>query len=110
MLGVACEERFIELKKKLTTALVLILSSIIEPFIVYCDASKMGLGGVLMHNEQVMAYASRQLRVHEKTYPMHHLELVVVVFALKIWRHHPFGSRFKVLSDHKSLKCLFDHN
>lgn len=76
----------------------------------YCDASNMGFGGVLMHNGQVMDYASRQLRVHENNYPLHDLDLVVIVFPLKIWRHYLFGSRFEVLSDHKSLKYLFDQN
>ena len=107
---VHCEESFVELKKKLTTALVLILSSTTKTFVVYYDASKMGLGGVLMQNGQIMAYALRQLRVHEKNYPTHDLELVVIVSALKIWRHYLFSSRFEVFSDHKSLKYLFDQN
>ncbi|MCI30616.1 CCHC-type integrase, partial [Trifolium medium] len=73
-----------------------------------CDASKMGLGGVLMQKGQVVAYASRQLKVHERNYLTHDLELPVVVFVLKIWRHYLFGSRFEVFSDHESLKYLFD--
>jgi hypothetical protein len=89
---------------------VLTILSTTEAFVVYCDASKMGLDGVLMHNGQVMAYASRQLIVHEKNYPTHDLELVVIVSALKIWRHYLFSSRFEVFSDHKSLKYLFDQN
>jgi len=87
---------------------VLILLNPKESFVVYCDASKMGLGGVLMQNRQVVAYASRQLKVHEKNYPTHDLELAAVVFVLKIWRHYLYGSRFEVFSDHKSLKYLFD--
>ena len=55
-----------------------------------------------------MAYASRQLKVHEKNYPTHDLEFAVVVFALKTWRHYLYGAQFKVFSDHKSLKYLFD--
>ena len=55
-----------------------------------------------------MAYSSRQLRTHEKNYPTHDLELVVIVFALKIWRHYVYGGKFEVFSDHKSLKYLFD--
>ena len=105
---VACEKSFVELKKKLTTAPVLILPNPSESFVVYYDASKMGLGGVLMQNGQVVAYASRQLRVHERNYPTYDLELAAVVFVLKIWRHYLFGSRFEVFSDHKSLKYLFD--
>ncbi|XP_050908927.1 uncharacterized protein LOC127122669 [Lathyrus oleraceus] len=105
---VACEKSFVELKKRLTSAPVLILPNPDESFVVYCDASKMGLGGVLMQNGQVVAYASRQLKVHERNYPTHDLELAAVVFVLKIWRHYLFGSRFEVFSDHKSLKYLFD--
>ena len=74
----------------------------------YCHASKMGLGGVLMQNRHFVAYASRQLKVHEKNYPTHDLELAAVVSVLTIWRHYLYGSKFEVLSDHKSLKYLFD--
>ena len=87
---------------------MLILPNPKESFVVYCDASKMGLGGVLMHNRQVVAYASMQLKVHEKNYSTHHLELAAVVFVLKIWRHYLYGSMFDVFNDHKSLKYLFD--
>ena len=87
---------------------MLTLPNPVEPFVVYCDASKMGLGGVLMQNGKVVAYASRQLRTHEKNYPTHDLELAAVVFALKIWRHYLYGSRFEVFSDHKGLQYLFD--
>jgi hypothetical protein len=103
-----CENSFNELKKRLTTAPILILPKPDEPFVVYCDASKLGLGGVLMQDGKVVAYASRQLRTHERNYPTHDLELAAVVFALKIWRHYLYGSRFEVFSDHKSLKYLFD--
>ena len=68
---------------------------------VYCDASLIGLGGVLMQEGKVVAYASRQLRVHEKNYPTSNLEVAVVVFVLKIWRHYLFGSKFEVFSDHE---------
>ena len=60
-----------------------------------------------MQNGQVVAYASRQLKTHERNYPTHDLELVAVVFALKMWRHYLFGSKFEVFSDHKNLKYLF---
>jgi len=91
-----CEKSFLELKKRLTSTLVLILSNSKESFVVYCDASKMSLGGVLMHNRQVVAYASRQLKVHEKNYPTHDLELAAVVFVLNIWRHYLYGSKFEL--------------
>ncbi|XP_050915978.1 uncharacterized protein LOC127131083 [Lathyrus oleraceus] len=68
----------------------------------------MGLGEVLIHNSKVVAYASRQLKVHEKNYTTHDLDLAEVVFVLKILRHYLYGSMFEVFSDHKSLKCLFD--
>jgi len=87
---------------------VLIFPNPKEPFVMYFDASKMGLGGVLMQNHQVMAYVSRQLKVHEKNYPTHDLELAVVVFVFKIRRHYLYGSKFEVFSYHKSLKYLFD--
>jgi len=105
---VQCENSFNELKKRLTTAPVLILPKSEEPFVVYCDASKLGLGGVLMQDNKVVAYALRQFRIHERNYPTHDLELAAVVFVLKIWRHYLYGSIFEVFSDHKSLKYLFD--
>jgi len=67
------------------------------------------MGCVLMQDKRQVAYASRQLKMHEKNYPMHDLELAAVVFALKTWRHYLYGSQFQVFSDHKSLKNLFDH-
>nr|KYP40343.1 Retrovirus-related Pol polyprotein from transposon 17.6 [Cajanus cajan]KYP40348.1 Retrovirus-related Pol polyprotein from transposon 17.6 [Cajanus cajan]KYP40354.1 Retrovirus-related Pol polyprotein from transposon 17.6 [Cajanus cajan]KYP40358.1 Retrovirus-related Pol polyprotein from transposon 17.6 [Cajanus cajan] len=104
----ACERSFDELKRRLTTSPMLVLPDSSEPFDVYCDASHQGLGCVLMQNRRVVAYALRQLKTHESNYPIHDLELAVVVFALKIWRHYLYGARFSVFSDHKSLKYLFD--
>ena len=83
---------------------MLIFPSPSESFVMYYDASKMGLGGVLMHNEQALAYASRKLEIHERNYPTHDLELAVMVLKFKVWRHYLFGSRFEVFSNHKSLK------
>ncbi|GJS86373.1 putative reverse transcriptase domain-containing protein, partial [Tanacetum coccineum] len=79
-----------------------------ENFIVYCDASHKGLGAVLMQNEEVIAYASRQLKIHEKNYTTHDLELGAVVFALKIWRHYLYGTKCTVFTDHKSLQHILD--
>jgi len=70
--------------------------------------SYQGLGYVLMQEKRPIAYASRQLKVHEKNYPTHDLEFAAVVFALKKWRHYLYGAQFQVFSDHKSLKYLFD--
>nr|XP_029144801.1 uncharacterized protein LOC112708782 [Arachis hypogaea] len=103
-----CEESFLALKQRLTTAPVLVLPDPREPFEVFCDASLKGLGCMLMQHHKVVAYASRQLRPHERNYPTHDLELAAIVFALKIWRHYLYGVKFQVFSDHKSLKYLFE--
>uniref|UniRef100_A0A2N9FE66 Reverse transcriptase n=1 Tax=Fagus sylvatica TaxID=28930 RepID=A0A2N9FE66_FAGSY len=76
-------------------------------FVVFSDASCKGLGCVLMQNGKVVAYASRQLKTYEQNYPTHGLELAVVIFALKIWRHYLYGESFEIYTDHKSLKYLF---
>jgi hypothetical protein len=103
----ACQKCFDELKEKLTTAPVLIMPDIHKGFYVYCDASHLGLGCVLMQEGEVIAYASRQLRKHEKNYPTHDTELVVVVRTLKIWRHYMIGNKCKIFMGHKSLKYTF---
>ncbi|KAH0784229.1 hypothetical protein KY290_003827 [Solanum tuberosum] len=87
----SCEKSFQLFKDKLTSAPVLTLPEGTKGFVVYCDASRVGLGCVLMQHGKVIAYASRQLKVHEKNYPTHDLELAAVVFALKIWRHYLYG-------------------
>ncbi|GJU31493.1 reverse transcriptase domain-containing protein [Tanacetum coccineum] len=81
------------LKQKLCSASILALPEGSENFVVYYDASHKGLGTVLMQREKVIAYASRQLKVHEKNYTMHDLELGAVVFALKMWRHYLYGTK-----------------
>ncbi|GJV13481.1 putative reverse transcriptase domain-containing protein [Tanacetum coccineum] len=80
----------------------------VEDFIVYCDASNQGLGCVLMQRNKVIAYASRQLKIHEKNYTTHDLELGAVVFALKTWRHYLYGTKSVNCTDHKSLQHIFD--
>lgn len=109
MWSVQCEERFQELKKKLTSTPILILPSSSESFVVYYDALKMDLGGLLMHNGHVVAYDSRQLKFHERNYPMHDIEMETMVFMLKVLRHYLYGSRFEAFIDHKSLKHLFNY-
>ncbi|GJR17335.1 putative reverse transcriptase domain-containing protein [Tanacetum coccineum] len=79
-----------------------------EDFVVYCDASHEGLGVVLMQREKVIAYASRQLKIHEKNYMTHDLELGSVVFALKIWRHYLYGTKCMVFTDYQSLQHILD--
>jgi hypothetical protein len=102
-----CEESFLTLKKLLTTAPILAQPDIEKPFDVYCDAFDTGIGGVLMQEGRAIAFASRQLRCHEEHYPTHDLELLVVVHALKVWRHYLLGNLVHIYTDHKSLKYLF---
>ncbi|GJX66605.1 putative reverse transcriptase domain-containing protein [Tanacetum coccineum] len=79
-----------------------------ENFVVYCDASRKGLGAVLMQREKVIAYPSRQLKVYEKNYTTHDLELGAVVFAVKMWRHYLYGTKCVMFTDHKSLQHILD--
>nr|GEW23762.1 putative reverse transcriptase domain-containing protein [Tanacetum cinerariifolium] len=79
-----------------------------KDFIVYCDASNKGLGAVLMQREKVISYASRQVKIHEKNYTTHDLELGAVVFTLKIWRHYLYGTKCTVFIEHKSLQHILD--
>ncbi|GKG23539.1 putative reverse transcriptase domain-containing protein, partial [Tanacetum coccineum] len=85
------EVAFQLLKQKLCSEPILALPEGSEDFIAYCDASKKGLGAVLMQRENVISYAY-QLKIHEKNYTTHDLELGAVVFALKIWRHYLYGT------------------
>jgi hypothetical protein len=86
-----CRASFQELKKRLTSAPVLVLPDLTKKFDIYCDASRQGLGCVLMQEGQVVSYASQQLRKHEENYPTHDLKLAAVVHALKIWRYYLIG-------------------
>ena len=101
------EKAFKKLKEALTTAPVLALPEQGIPYTVYTDASRVGLGCVLMQDGRVIAYASRQLRKHEDNYSTHDLELAAVVFALRIWRSYLYGEEVEVYTDHQSLKYLF---
>ncbi|GJW14204.1 putative reverse transcriptase domain-containing protein [Tanacetum coccineum] len=102
------ETAFQLLKQKLCSAPILALPEGSEDFIVYCDASIKGLGAVLMQREKVIAYASRQLKIHEKNYTTHDLELGAVVFSLKLWRHYLYGTKCTVFTDHKSLQHILN--
>src|SRR3954465_12163401 len=121
-----CQESFQALKDKLTTPPVLAPPDTQKDFVIYCDASRQGLGCVLMQDRKVIAYGSRQglgcvlmqdrkviaygsrqLRAHEDKYPTHDLELAAVIYALKLWRHYLVGNRCEVYTDHQSLKYLF---
>ncbi|KAL4021666.1 hypothetical protein IC575_020472 [Cucumis melo] len=103
----ACESSFQELKQKLVTAPILTVPDGSGSFVIYSDASKKGLGCVLMQQGKVVAYASRQLKGHEQNYPTHDLELAAVVFALKIWRHYLYGEKIHIYTNHKRLKYFF---
>jgi hypothetical protein len=104
-----CQPSFEELKKCLTSA-VLVLLDLTRMFDIYCDASRRGLGCVLMQEGQMVCYASQQLRKHEENYPTHDLELAIGVHAFEIWRHYLIGHRCEIYSEHKSLKYIFTQN
>ncbi|XP_062118861.1 uncharacterized mitochondrial protein AtMg00860-like [Humulus lupulus] len=102
-----CEDSFQTLKYKLISAPVLCVPTNKDKFVVYFNASKLGLGCVLMKNEKVVTYASRQLNEYEQRYPTHDLELATVIFALKIWRHYLYGEKCEIYMDQKGLKYFF---
>ncbi|GKB76214.1 putative nucleotidyltransferase, ribonuclease H [Tanacetum coccineum] len=106
--GVEQEEAFQTLKNNLCDATILSLPDGVEDFVVYCDALNQGLGCALMQRNKVIAYASRQLKIHEKSYTTHDLELGAVVFTLKTWRHYLYGTKSVIYTDHKSLQHIFD--
>ena len=91
----------------LTFALVLTLSEGTKGFVPYCDACQVGLGCMLMQHVKVITYASRQLKVHGRIYPFHDLELMAVVFSLKIWRNYLYGVHVDLYTDHNSLQYVF---
>ncbi|GJS78916.1 putative reverse transcriptase domain-containing protein [Tanacetum coccineum] len=103
----AQELAFQTLKDRLCNAPALALPDGPEDFVVYCDASGIRLGYVLMQRGKVIAYASRQLKMHENSYMTHDLELGAVMFALKIWRHYLYGTNRVIYTDHKSLHHIF---
>ncbi|GJV84042.1 putative nucleotidyltransferase, ribonuclease H [Tanacetum coccineum] len=102
------EEAFQMLKDNLCNVPILQLLDGSKEFVVYCDVSNQRFGCVLMQGGKVIVYASRQLKIHEKNYTTHDLELGAVVFALKTWRHYLYGTKSVIYSDHKSLQHVFD--
>nr|GEZ41479.1 retrovirus-related Pol polyprotein from transposon 17.6 [Tanacetum cinerariifolium] len=90
------------------SAPILALPEGAEDFVAYCDASHKGLGVVLMQREKVISYASRKLKIYEKNYTTHDLELGAVVFALKIWRQYLYETKCTMFTDHKSLQHILD--
>nr|GEW90417.1 putative reverse transcriptase domain-containing protein [Tanacetum cinerariifolium] len=102
------EMAFQILKQKLCEALILALPGGNDDFVVYCDALIQGLGAVLMQREKVIPYASRQLKPLKENYTSHDLELGAVVFALKIWRHYLYGTKYIMFTDHKILQHVLN--
>ena len=76
-------------------------------YVIYSDASKKGLGCVTIQRRKVIAYSSRQLKDYEQNYPMHDLELAMVVFTLKIWWHYLYEKKTQIYANYKSLKYAF---
>ena len=102
-----CQRSFEQLKHLLTTAPVLCVADLEKEYVVCTDASKEGVGGVLMQEGKVIAYESRKLKEHEQKYSAYDLELTAVVDALKMWRHYLVGRKFLLMTDHHSLTSYF---
>ena len=101
-----CQSSFDQVKKILVEAPMLTQLTPGREYAMYSDASRIGLGCVLMPDGKVVAYASRQLKPHEQNYPTYVLELATAVFILKIWRHCLYGEKCRIFIDHKSPKYL----
>ena len=97
---------FKKLKTFLIETPILTQPTYTKEYMIFSEASLNGFGCVLMQEGKAVAYASRQLKLHEKNYPTHDLELVAIVFALKIWRHYLYGEKCFIYTNHKSLKYL----
>jgi hypothetical protein len=102
-----CTEAFRRLKELLTIAPILKVTDMDADFLVCTDASKEGLGGVLIQDGRVTAYISRKLRRHEENYAKHDLELLAIVYVLKVWRHYLVGRKFELRTDHYGLQHIF---
>ena len=98
-----CAEAFRRLKELLTTTPILKVPDMDTNFLAFTDSSKKGLGGVLMQDGQVISYISRKLRRHEENYATHDLELLSIVYALKVWGHYLVGRKFELKTDHCGL-------
>eukprot|EP00253_Pinus_taeda_P027940 PITA_27940 len=102
-----CQNFFEQLKHFLTTVPILSIEDPSKDYVLCTDASKEGVGGVLMQEGKVIAYESRKLKEHEQKYSAYDLELVAVIYALKMWRHYLIGRKFLLLTDHHSLTNYF---
>jgi hypothetical protein len=103
-----CAEAFHMLKELLTTTPILKVPDMDANLLVCTDASKEdGLGRVLMQDGRVIAYISRKLRRHEENYVTHDLDLLAIVYALKVWIHYLIGQKFELKTDHCGLQHIF---
>ena len=87
---------------------ILKIANLEKDCIIWTDACKEGLGGILTQEGHVIYYESRKLMEHEKNYATHDLELAAIIHALKMWRHYLMGRKFELRTDHHALKYLFD--
>jgi hypothetical protein len=101
-----CMEAFQRLKELLMSTPILKVPDMDTDFLVCTDASKEGLGRVLMQDGRVITYISRKLRMHEENYVTHDLELLAIVYALIFWRHYLIGWKFNLKKDHCGLKHI----
>ncbi|KAK1595677.1 hypothetical protein QYE76_018379 [Lolium multiflorum] len=104
--GKAQQKAFDELKKRLTEAPLLALPDFTKTFEIECDASGLGIGGVLMQNGKPVAYYSEKLDGARLNYPIYDKELYALVRVLEVWQHYLWPKEFVIHSDHESLKYL----
>jgi hypothetical protein len=102
-----CAKAFWRLKELLTTTPILKVPDMDADFLVCTDASKEGLGGVLMQDGRVITYIARKLRRHEENYMTHDLELFSIISTLKVWRHYLVGRKFELNTNHCGLQHIF---
>jgi hypothetical protein len=102
-----CVESFRRFKELLMTTLILKVPEIDEEFLVCTDASKEGLGGILMQDGRVITYILRKLIKHEENYATHDLELLAIVYSLRVWRYYLIGQKIELKMDHCGLQHIF---
>jgi len=102
-----CAKAFRKLKELLTTTSILKGLGMDTSFLVWTDTSKEGLGGVLMQDGRVISYILRKMSRHEENYETHDLELLAIIYALKVWGHYLSGQKFELKRDHYGLHHIF---